>query len=157
MRVGGAASSHGDAASGPTDDEAHDDGTSDKTNAKSKRPLANAQPHKHTSSIFFGCGMTCKMCDTLCTAESPTAAYDLEQYEGIVPWRSYTTLSQEEQPDGSLACVKKPCGKLCRLCDTVYLDMNMQDVHGAIGAHCKKPRGDKVRRVFMPARKVTID
>ena len=148
-------------ASGRSEDDDEDveaDGVDAQTEcSEHKRPLGRVKEVKHFSYAVQGCDLKCKMCGIACTDESPTAVYDLPEFEGLAPWRSYQTVNEVRNEDGSLTLVKKPSGKLCRLCDSVYFDMNLQDVHGTIGAYCKKPRDHDVHKKFMNGRKAIIE
>ena len=93
------------------------------------------------------------MCDIACTDPSPTAVYDQPRFEGIAPWRSYSNVKSEQNDDGSLTVFKKPEGKVCALCDSVFLSLGWQDTHGSLVTYCKKVRVEATHAKFISARK----
>ena len=101
-----------------------DDGSSD--SKESKRTLSSSRPLKVVKHFIYdtnGCDMKCKMCDIHCTDQSPTAGYDPADFEGKVPWRSYTTTSKVANEDGSLTLTIKPSSKLsgcATLCSAIW-------------------------------------
>ena len=98
-------------ASGQSDEEDEDalpDNVDTQTEcSEHKRPLGRDKQVKHFTYAVDGCDLKCKMCGIACTEQSPTAVYDLADFQGFVPWRSYQTVNQVRNEDGSLTLLKK--------------------------------------------------
>ena len=100
--------------------------------------------------------LKCKFCNTCCTDDSVTAVYDLPMYEGKTPWRSYKHFHSEQNEDGSLTVFRRPEGKVCMLCKSVYAELGWQDTYGTLDAYSKNGRTDDTHARFMQARKLLI-
>ena len=97
--------------------------------------------------------LKCKFCNSGCNDASVTAVYDQPQYEGKTPWRSYKAFRTEENPDGSLTVYKRPEGKVCSLCRSVYTELGWGDSYGTIDSYAKNHRTEELHSRFMVARK----
>ena len=99
-------------ASGQSDEEDEDalpDNVDTQTEcSEHKRPLGRDKEVKHFTYAVEGCDLKCKMCGIACTEQSPTAVYDLADFQGFVPWRSYQTVNQVRNEDGSVTLLKNP-------------------------------------------------
>ena len=132
--------------------------------SRDQRSLAGSARSSGTGTvvkIFKYCyndvgDLRCKMCDIGCTDPSPAAVYDPPRFEGITPWRTYANVKSQQNDDGSLTVFKKPEGKVCALCGSVFLSLGWQDTHGSLVTYCKKVRDEAIHAKFIIARKKVI-